>query len=82
LTTPSGFACHPSKDGIANGLYKGYYESGKLKEKTYFKDGNVEWLGKIYLLNGAVVEAQYKNNIATSGVSVQTGGEPRLLTRN
>lgn len=43
-----------SKDGIKNGVYKSYFETGKLRENATFKDGDYIGLRTLYYENGNV----------------------------
>jgi antitoxin component YwqK of YwqJK toxin-antitoxin module len=67
------------KNGKAEGIAKIYYENGKIKEEASFKNGKRYGL-KFYFLNGAVIEVEYQNNSAASGVCISANGKRTPLT--
>jgi antitoxin component YwqK of YwqJK toxin-antitoxin module len=44
------------KAGLANGMVRGYYKSGKLFAKLYYKKGKEEGVGKTYYESGVISE--------------------------
>jgi antitoxin component YwqK of YwqJK toxin-antitoxin module len=68
------------KNNKREGLVKRYYESGKLEREDSNKNGKKEGLAKVYYENGAVLEVQYKNDIAVSGFCVGVAGKRTPLT--
>jgi hypothetical protein len=72
----------PFKKSNLEGLAKLYDESGKLQSEMPYKDGKKEGLYKGYSENGAILEIQYKNNSAVSGVCISSTGKKTSLTNH
>lgn len=52
------------EDSIKHGSYEAFYNDGKIKEKSNYKNGNLEGQRTIYYGNGNVeIEENYVNNI-------------------
>jgi antitoxin component YwqK of YwqJK toxin-antitoxin module len=82
----------PFKFGKVEGIMKEFYEKGNIKSEIPFKNDEMEGLAKGYYESGriksespyknnkAVLEIQYKNNSAVSGVCIGTTGKRTPLT--
>lgn len=52
-------------NGLLNGKYEEFYESGKLKKSYNHKDGNIHGISKMYYKNGVLCEeGKYDNGYA------------------
>jgi antitoxin component YwqK of YwqJK toxin-antitoxin module len=65
---------------LATGIVKGYSDSGKIKVEIPYKNDKAEGLGKVYFLNGAILELVYKNDEAVSGVCIGITGKTPLTS--
>ncbi len=64
-----------------NGLYKTYYENGRLGSEINYKNGELEGVEKSYYINGNIKrEVIWKNNEAISGYLYGTYGQKRRMT--